>query len=163
MAKCIVNVGATGTGKSTETRAILMQSSQPEFIYDVNGEYKDYKGAISNMNFKDFLSNAKNKTNTTIVFEEATIFFKQQGSTEDMLNLLVRKRHSNNIIILNFHSLRKVPLDILDFTNYMIIHKTNDLDAVISKKYEEHVDIWNAYKEVKESLNHYEKRYVKFN
>lgn len=163
MAKCIINVGATGTGKSTQTKELLMQSSQPEFIYDVNGEYKDYKGAVSNLNFKDFLERAKEKRNTTIVFEEATIFFKQQGSSEDMLNLLVRKRHTNNLIILNFHSLRKVPLDILDFANYMIIRKTNDLDSVISKKYEEHIEIWEAYKEVKESENQYEKRYVKFN
>jgi hypothetical protein len=129
----------------------------------VNNEYKEYAPSnISGIEFKKFLALSKDKKNTCIVFEEATIFFSHAGSSEDIKNLLVRKRHTNNLIILNFHALRQVPLYILDFTNYMNLLNTNDNPATIEKKFGDFPEIIDAYRDLQEENIKYNKKVIKF-
>lgn len=165
MSKVIIIVGNTGTGKTTEAKKILASISMPKYIYDVNKEWTEYgnQQAVFPSDFKIFVNNCKLKTNTCLMFEEATIFLTHAGSSESIRNILVRKRHTNNIIIFNFHALRQVPLYLLDFCNYLILGKTNDIPKNIYNKFDSFTDIIEAFEEVQESEDNYIKEYVKLN
>lgn len=67
---------------------------------------------------------------------------------------MVRKRHTNNLLIFNFHSLRAVPLYILDFVNYIYLRKTNDNPKLIENKFGEFPQIYNGYLSVIENSEH---------
>jgi len=163
MSKCIIIVGNTGTGKTTEAKKLLSSIQMKKYIYDVNNEYREYDKQAVFPNFKIFLSNAKMMRDTVIMFEEATIFLTHASSSESIRDMLVRKRHTNNIIIFNFHALRQVPLYLLDFCNYLIIGKTNDIPDKMRTKFDSFTDIVDAFNRVNESDNKYIKEYVKLN
>ena len=60
---------------------------------------------------KDFLREATKKTGINILFEEATIFLSNTGKIEEVRNILVRKRHTQNNVFFVFHSLRSLPVE----------------------------------------------------
>jgi Cdc6-like AAA superfamily ATPase len=173
MSKCIVIVGATGTGKTTKVCELLNEiraanKDRPNVIFDVNNEekYKQFRNHWDkNFDFKKFVDNATKRKDTNIVFEEATIFFSHAGNTENIKTLLVQKRHTRNILIFNFHSLRQVPLFILDFCDFLIIGKTIDNFGNIEKKFSQFPSIFLAFCEVMEitKQDKYFKRIVKLN
>lgn len=163
MSICIINVGNTGTGKTTETKNILNEfKNKPVFIYDVNKEFTEFYNGVF-LRFKDFLKQAVLKENTVIVFEEATIFFKHNGSSDMIGEMLVRKRHTQNVFIFNFHALHQVPIFILDFANYVILRKTNDVPSLIQKKFESFDKIYNSFLILQNSQNKFEKQFIKLN
>jgi hypothetical protein len=131
----IINVGGTGTGKSTEVRKIL-KSLKPSIveIYDINGEFDDITGTDDCERHDIFLERVKTLQNATVVFEEATIFFSNRGSSEKLTEMLVRKRHLQTNIILNFHSVRSIPKYVFDFVDYVFLRKTNDTLKSVKEK-----------------------------
>ena len=161
MSKAIIIVGSTGTGKTTYVKNILSGISIPLFIFDVNNEYKDFSNKNYNhSDFKKFTSDANMKTNHCIVYEEATIFFLHGGSTELIRSQLVRKRHTKNLFVFNFHALHQVPMYLLDFCDLMIIKKTKDNSKLIYDKFKYNENIINAYNEVREDNNKYALRLI---
>jgi hypothetical protein len=153
MSKVILNVGRTGSGKTTNVKQIIKEAEgMPLYLYDVNNEYGIYKGNTL-PKFNEFLQVAKTKTNTLIVFEEATIFFSHKNQAEEITEMLVRKRHTKNLIVFNFHSLRQVPLYIIDFVNILILHTTNDNPKHIISKFEKYEQIFDAYNSIYEENN----------
>lgn len=132
MSKAILLIGMTGEGKSTYLKKLIKTSGRPLLIYDVNNEHGTNKPLPS---FEQFLMTATKVKNHLIAFEEATIFFSSKSSNNEMRELLIRKRHTNNLLVLLFHSIRSVPIDIFDFINYYVLFKTNDREAYISQKY----------------------------
>lgn len=148
MAKAIIVIGRTKSGKTTTVKNLLKKISGEKFIYDVNNEYNTGTEFISMV---DFLNEATLKTCTTIVFEEATIFFSNRGDERKLKELLVRKRHTKNVIILCFHSLRSVPTYIFDLADYYILHKTNDNRAIIEKKFSGNDILLNDFETVNTS------------
>lgn len=137
MSKAILVVGATGTGKTTYNKKCLGKVSPKSIhLYDVNNEYKDYykKPFIP---FTDFMNQAKNIENGVIVFEEATIFLNNRLCNQDLIDILVRKRHTNNTVFMVFHSLRNVPRYVYDLSNIVVLHKTNDSEKSVHSKFED--------------------------
>jgi len=156
MGKCIIIAGGTGTGKTTIVKKLLEKHPKNNLIYDVNNEYgRPY------IQMEKFLDKAKRVSNHLIVFEEATIFFSTAGGDKDVRELLVRKRHTNNILIFNFHSLSQVPLHILMFCDYMIIKKTNDQLSQMERKYKGNDKVFEAFRDVYNSPNKHETRIIK--
>lgn len=164
MSKAIVIVGATGTGKTTTVVNILNEIDIQKCIFDVNNEekYKPFKNTWDkDFNFENFIKKATELKNTCIVFEEATIFFSHSGATTDIKKLLVQKRHTKNLLIFNFHSLRQVPLFILDFCDVLVLGKTVDNKKNIETKFKDFTEIYEAFQQAQADENKYVKKYVR--
>ena len=161
MSKCIINVGMTGSGKTTVTKKILSQIEIPIYIFDVNREYSEFKNLNTNHdNFNNFVAMANTRIKSCVIYEEATIFFSHSGCTENIKSQLVRKRHTGNLFVFNFHSMRQVPLFLLDFCDLLILGQTNDTGKLIMDKFKYNENIINAFEELKAENNIYAKRYI---
>ena len=148
-----VCIGRRKTGKTTLTKRLLEKSKLKKVIYDINQEYKDFYDKPF-VDFNVFLDKIVELKNSHIVIEEATIFFRQRSQAEQMINLLVRARHTGNIIQLNFHSFKSVPKDIYNLLDYVTILKTNDSLKDVKDKFD-NKDIIKAFEEARESKNPY--------
>lgn len=146
----IIVVGTNGTGKSTYIRERLEKVNKSNLlVYDVNAEYSDiYDKPFVKMD--EFFEQATAVNHSVIVFEEATIFFSNRSTEKELRELLVRRRHTKNLIFLVFHSIRSVPRDVMDMSNYLVLKYTNDSPKFISRKFENE-DIDNAVLELKKS------------
>jgi len=143
-----ITIGRSGCGKTTYTRALLEKKpiNMPCLIYDINDEYGDYYPE----DFEDFevflnrISDEKVK-NHYIIIEEATIFFSTQSNFKEIKNVLVRARHTGNIIQLNFHSFSSVPKGIYNLLDYVTVFKTNDNLKNVTDRFD-HPAVIQAYK-----------------
>lgn len=148
---CII--ADTGRGKSTYVKKLLrffVSKGLKPFIYDVNNEYGEFQETKELPKVSDFKNEATKKTNSVIVFEEATIFFSSNAKDEDLRYMLVRKRHTKNVIIFVFHSLRSVPVEILDLINFIILFKTSDRETLVKSKFREDTEILELFEQVKQ-------------
>jgi DNA helicase HerA-like ATPase len=140
-------IANTGRGKSTVAKQLLKNArieKREILVYDPNKEHSEfYAGKFTNRD--EFLMLCSKKINSFILIEEATIFFSNKGRSDILTDLLVRKRHSNNKIVLLFHSLRSVPTYILELTNFVVLFKTADRENYINKIFEGYDDILGAY------------------
>jgi GTPase SAR1 family protein len=156
-------IGASGTGKSTLTRKMLENKPEkmPCLIYDINQEYLDFYPEP----FEDFdLFLNKLVLPTTkhhyIIIEEATIFFNSHSNEVEMKNILVRARHTGNIIQLNFHSFASVPKGIYNLLDYVIIFKTHDNELSVKQRFD-HPKVLESFNECRQSDNDHIYKIVK--
>lgn len=141
-------IGRTGSGKSTLVRKLINHSNLNPYIFDPNNEHNGINTSIA-----EFLENAKNRENSLIVFEEATIFFSHSNRTENIINLMVRKRHTGNSIIFVFHSLRALPLYIIDLLDLIVLFKTNENKDLILRKFKEETELISAFLAINKDKN----------
>jgi len=133
----ILVVGKTGSGKTTLVKSLLKKANKKSlFLYDVNNEYKEFVTEAVELDFDIFAERAKNLTNAVILFEEATIFLSNKGSNFNLKNILVRKRHTKNTVILVFHSFRTIPRYVFDLCNFIAVKKTSDNIDFIDSRFE---------------------------
>lgn len=136
--KAFLLVGATGTGKTTFLKRCLDKVNKSAlFIYDVNGEYKDYFNEPFDDDIERWLIKANAIQGGIIAIEEATISFSNRSSSDSLRKLLVRKRHTNNTVFLVFHSLRNIPRFVYDLSTNVILHKTNDSETLVFDKFKD--------------------------
>jgi len=147
-------IGAPGEGKSEFVKkAIVGPPFRRCFVFDVQNEYGSrtkYPGQtplrlsdnpndsraryVNGDNIEGFMLQAKNKRDTIIVFEEATIFF--QGRTDKLVrSLMVNRWHTGNVYMFLFHSINSVPPRIMEMCNYIVLHRTLDEDHIVQWKY----------------------------
>jgi ABC-type phosphate/phosphonate transport system ATPase subunit len=131
----IIIVGATNTGKTTYIKKIIdkVPNKQALFIYDVNNEYQKYF-PYPLVEIYDFMEKTQFMRKGIFVLEEATIYLNNRSSNEYLTQLMVRKRHTDNTIILVFHSMRSVPRYIYELSNYITIFKTNDSSEMTARE-----------------------------
>lgn len=149
--KAILIVGNTGRGKTSSALLALykaIEENRKIFVYDPNNDFKEFYNKPFTDEFT-FLNSVKDVENSFLLFEEATIFFSNKGNDKILRSLLVRKRHQNNTIVLLFHSLRSIPIYIFELTNYLVLYKTADNEALILKKFEGFPEITEAYLKLK--------------
>jgi hypothetical protein len=145
---CYIVVGNTGRGKSSICEEIIKKGIAEKLspiIYDPNAEWKKYTGAKPFVYFDDFIKPLVNAKDKIMLFEEATIYLSNRGNNPYLKELVVKKRHNNNTIILNYHSLRSVPTYLLDFCNYLILFKTNDKPYFIEREFRGFDEIINSF------------------
>jgi len=136
MGKAFIVVGGTGSGKSHLIRQQL-EGVNPgaRMVFDVQQEYVDlYPYPL--LDDEVFLEATTRVQNAVLVYEEATIFFSNRGSSKLLRRVLVGKRHTGNTIFLVFHSLRAVPRYIYDLCTHVILYKTNDTESMVSTRFE---------------------------
>lgn len=153
-------VGKKRTGKTTLTRKFLdiyakANGTKNIFVYDINNEYQDFYPEKFE-EFETFLNKVVDKENSYIHFEEATIFFSTSARCAQMINMLVRSRHTNNIIQLNFHSWKSVPKNIYNLIDTVIVFKTNDSFKDVKDKFDNE-KVLNAFNKCLLSSNNFEK------
>jgi hypothetical protein len=149
--KAIIIVGNTGRGKTSAAMDTLykaIEENREIFVYDPNADFLEfYQKPFTDE--ETFLKSVKNKKNSFILFEEATIFFSNKGNDRNLRSLLVRKRHQNNTIVLLFHSLRSIPIYVFELTNYLVLYKTADNENLILKKFEGFPEITESFLKLK--------------
>lgn len=145
----IALIGFSGSGKTYNAKRLYKLSNLPLYCYDINRDWN----APQPPTMDKFLEQAKNKKKHFIVFEEATIFFSHSGRSDDLTNLMVRKRYNENKSVFLFHSLRSLPLFIMDYLDAIILLKTGDRKTLIEKKFKDDENIIEAYREVNDSAD----------
>ena len=156
-------VGRSGCGKTTLTKEMIDKrpAGMPCLIYDINNEYYDYYPNP----FEDFdvflvrLTGEEVKHNY-IVIEEATIFFNTHSNFQEMKNVLVRARHTGNIIQLNFHSFSSIPKGIYNLLDYVIVFKTNDNEKSITDRFDNPA-VLEAAREARDSNDPYFRKVIR--
>lgn len=136
----ILIIGHTGEGKTTFLKKFI--NGKKQYIFDVNNEYNYLPDDLQigpqmrnkDLNIKRFLSTCEGIKNYNIVFEDATGFFRGKQS-EQLSRLIVGKRHSGNNFIFLFHSINRVPPEIMEISNYIVLFRTNDNIDIIDKKF----------------------------
>jgi GTPase SAR1 family protein len=156
-------IGASGTGKTTLTRQLLelKPKNMPVLIYDINQEFTDYY-PVEFVDFDVFLSMLVDEKikHYYIIIEEATIFFRTRSNEEEMINVLVRARHTGNMIQLNFHSFASVPKGIYNLLDYVIVFKTHDNELSVKQRFD-HPMVLQAFNECRVSDDDHIHRLVK--
>ncbi len=176
MANSILNVGATGTGKTFFVVNKIIPNAKNIICfdlyaneYDLNEFYiinsiKQYKGGkarlIHNENMheeindlvSEMLKDLKKLKNTTFVFEDATIFLNSQRD-ETVKTLLINKRHYNMSYVWLFHTLSEIPPYIFKASTALRLGKTKDMKNAILSKFKGEQNIINAYEKVQKSTD----------
>jgi len=136
-----IQVGRTRTGKTTFTKKIVKNIFENDmnreiYIHDINAEYNDYYTEKFISDIQMFMLKIKDVENSFILIEEASIFFQNRETNKELKEMLVRKRHTNNIIYLNFHSFAMIPTYIYHLIDYVTVFKTNDNSKQVGRKFE---------------------------
>jgi len=85
---------------------------------------------------------AKNIKNSFIIFEDARKYIGDR-LTDDSRNFILDSKQKNLDLLFNFHALRRIPIELLDVADILILKKTNEADLPPKM---------NAWPEVKELL-----------
>jgi hypothetical protein len=151
--KAFVLVAEKGRGKSTEAFRIVDSFTKKDlYVWDKQGQYKKYKNnKIKGLpSIEQFLQIVANVKDAVIVFEESTIFFGNKSRSEIVVDLLISNYHTKNVIIFIFHSLRSVPVEIMDFVDFIRLYHTNDRATLINNKFKDDPQLLEIFNSVNE-------------
>lgn len=151
----ILQIGRTKSGKTFNSKKLISETPRNKsvYVYDINREYTDIYPAEF-VPFEQFMNRLHEikPVNSVILIEEATIFFSVRSTNKILTDLLVRKRHTGNIIILNFHSFGQVPKYVFDLVDYVVIFKTNDRLQTVKDR-TDYDNVITAFTEINNSPN----------
>lgn len=125
-------IGHTGQGKTTLVKRLI--KNRKAFIFDVNNEYQGFSNRDTALNIKGFTERVSLLTGFNIVYEDATGFLRGKQSAEFMRQI-VRKRHTRNNFFILFHSINRIPPELMELANFIILFKTNDNAEIVDKKF----------------------------
>lgn len=136
MSRAFIVVGMTGSGKTYFTKQVLETLPKNNLlVFDVNDEYGDLYPYDFDPDMQMFLQKAGKIKNGVIVIEDATSFFSTQGRDQELVNLLIAKRHAvvkknnnepGNTYFLLFHAFADTPKYIYRKCTHVVIFKTPD-------------------------------------
>lgn len=165
----ILQIGRPRTGKTTETKKHLQIISEKDpyrtiHILDPNLEFTEFleEGEKPIRKWSLFEPTIRDVENTITVIEEATICLDPRKKEGTVLEMIIKKRHDNNIMILNFHSWRTVPHYIIDFCDFITIFKTQDSDRAIKDRCDWDT-VFKAFKRVQNNPSRFYKETIDLN
>lgn len=148
----ILNVGSTGTGKSTLIKEVI-RTKRRVFVFDYQNEFIDlpiFLGKpIDKMRYvgelTDFMGIVEklHGGGYYVVIEEASGLFESRIKS-DYTKMLLSKRHTKTNYILNFHSLQDVPPKIWRYSDLLYMRKTNDMVKDVKKKFPQLLNVWGS-------------------
>lgn len=134
-------IGHTGQGKTTMANNLIKDKRL--YVFDVNNEYPKLPNDTGtlyprmrnvDLNMKKFISICEKLKGYNILIEDATGFLR--GKINDSFSrLLVGKRHTKNNYLILFHSINRVPPEIMEMSNFIYLFKTNDNVKIIDTKF----------------------------
>jgi hypothetical protein len=146
----VVIVGKPRAGKSHEAKRLAVLAGLPLVVNDVNSEWGQRPLDLSE--FLDIADRRKGQP-TTFVWEEATSYLDAVAASgkdkKRTVNALVRRFHTKHFNVLLFHSLRTVPVWVMDYTDRLILFPTADRPSLIRSKFRG----WDAIMEPWERVN----------
>lgn len=115
--------------------------SNKQYIFDVNDEYRlpvdsrkfDRMRHID-CDIEIFMDKCKELKGFNIVIEDATGFLRGKQNAK-FARLLTGKIFSKNNYILIFHSINRIPPELMEMANFLILFKTNDNIDLIDRKF----------------------------
>lgn len=112
------------------------------------------------MSHDDFLEFVSTLRDCVVVFEDASAIFKLMLSKK-AIEVLARCRNEGVTILMAFHSFRKIPNDILDMIDGLVIFGTEDKEHhVIAKT--DNPKVLEAFHIIRKSGNFHEFRRIRF-
>jgi len=155
MSRAVAIVGGTGCGKTFFTKQLIAKVNKSALmIFDVNNEYGTYYPYPFDADIDKFLNRAYRKKNCVILIEDATAFLSNRGRADVLQKILVGKRHTNNTVILLFHSFRALPKYIMDLCNTVVIFKTNDPEKIVSDGFQ-NPELTKAWRRVQDAAKNH--------
>lgn len=143
-------IGAPGMGKSPWAQKMI--EGRQCFVFDVNNEYgtrTKYDGQTPinlstdiraprcryiGHDVKQFTNIAIQRRNSVVVMEEATAFFRGVQSSLTS-QLIIGRKHTGNVLLFLFHSINRVPPELMELTEWVVLLKTNDESATVHRKF----------------------------
>ena len=139
--------GATGTGKSHFTKEFIKRYPL-RCIYDIQNEYglKPFNAKNNNKQFsviddKLFMDFTQKLRGYCFVLEECTAVLRGNVQKKFVQSVL-SKRHTHNRYVLIFHAMHRIPPQIWEFCDYLVLFKTNDLEKDVKSKYPQYLQDW---------------------
>lgn len=126
----------------TKNLYYLTAESKNQYIFDVNNEYElptdkagmQAKCRHTDCDIKIFTERCRVIKNYNVVIEDATGFLRGKQSAE-FARLLTGKVHNQNNYIILFHSLNRVPPELMEMANYVALFKTSDNADIVDRKF----------------------------
>lgn len=143
-------IGAPGTGKSPFAQKMI--EGRRCLVFDVNNEYGSrtkYPGQVPfqlptdirqprsryvGWDIKQFTTIAMARTESVIIIEESTAFFRGNQSALTS-RLIIGRKHTGNVLVFLFHSINRVPPEIMEMSDWVVLFRTNDEERTIERKY----------------------------
>lgn len=146
-------VGKKKAGKTYFIQKMILENVHKGaiLVYDVNNEYAEYTDNETLPNIDEFSDTVSRVKNAVCVFEECTIFTDTRSNNKFLKNLLVRTRHTKNYIIMVFHSVRSIPRNIFEISDYITVFDTLDSPDLSAKELKDE-RIETIMKEVSENV-----------
>lgn len=143
-------VGRPRAGKTQWTRNAAKALGFPLVVNDVNAEWPGQR-ALDASEFLD-IAERRHGRPTTFVWEEATGYLAgplvSARDKQRTVRALVRRFHTKHVNLLLFHSLRAVPVWVMDYTDRLILFPTNDRPQLIQEKFKGWEPVLEAWERV---------------
>lgn len=143
-------MGAPGMGKSPFAQAMIAERKC--LVFDINNEYgnrtkysgqrpinlstdvRQVRSRFIGDDITVFTKLVMTKTDTVVIFEESTAFFrgKQKQLTSRMI---IGRIHTRNTYVFLFHSINRVPPELMEIADIAVLFKTNDEEKTVIRKY----------------------------
>lgn len=131
--------------------------NRDNYIYDINNEYTMFKNKVKDYfdelpDIQEFLEFVPHTTGSycNVVFEEATGFFSRSGAGSSLaLKHITRRFHTQNLNIFIFHSLMKIPTDIYDYMDYLVLFRTDDDPYEVHKAFKSYPKIISSFDRIR--------------
>lgn len=135
-------IGHTGQGKTTLVKKMI--EGKRSYVFDINNEYPNHvpdrirtpKIRHINGDADQFTEKIKNLklTGYNIVFEDSTGYLRGRQSAP-FIRQIVNKRHTKNNYFLLFHSLNRIPPELMELCNFIYLFKTIDNKERVEQKF----------------------------
>lgn len=132
----IVIVGRPRTGKTTYAKRKALELGFPILANDPTGEWGQRP-----LDLRQFLDavEARKGQRTTVVWEEATGYLNNVGGggkdRARVVRALTQRHHYRHVNLLLFHSLRAVPVWVMDYVEHLVLFKTADRPMLMASKF----------------------------
>jgi hypothetical protein len=137
--KVFIVCGERGSGKTSWMRQLVQKSKLPYYVYDFHGDWN-----VQLTSMEDFVAACNKAKNCIFVYEDATSYISTGSVKQTFRRALARSRGQGVTILLVFHSLRLIPLDLFEMANYLVLFRTKDQFERIEKRFEDFPKIIDA-------------------